>query len=252
VNNKSATILSTSEVQLRLALALVILGFEERVDKQTRELLEREQAMYQLERQREVLLEQRKRDTDYLAASMRQLYPEISLTLSEEGRVEIPSEVQQQLKLLQQEQQLPSLPGLTGLSVREEVGDWERPAEQAGIPDILQETLPPVVVKGETWEETDIDPRAKTVLVYLLSQPPSSVLDWRITVQRALDLPDPPKMRSHAVYKAVQRAYQVLESMHDSILPHPSASLQEFYTQYVIEEERWGDLKDTMNEWGVA
>ncbi len=91
MNRKDATPLSSSEMQLRLALAIVILGFEERVDKQTRELLELEQAMQHLTRQREALQEQRKKDTDYLAASMRHLYPEVSLRISDVSAGGIPS-----------------------------------------------------------------------------------------------------------------------------------------------------------------
>ncbi len=194
--------LSSSEMQLRLALAMIILGFEERVDKETRDLLEIEQAMQQLQRQREALLEQRKKDTDYLAAS----------------------------------------------------GEADEPAS-AGQRDAspeAQETLPPPAIAGETHEESDIDPRAKEVLVYLFSLPQAAVHDWRTTIQRALNLPEPPKMRGHSVYKAVQHAYRLIESLHNRTLSHPSDSLMNFYTQYFIEGERWADFKDTMNEWGIA
>src|SRR6266480_1089261 len=109
-------------MQLRLALALVILGFEEKVEKQTRELLEIEHAMQQLEEQREALLLQRKKDTDYLAASMRQIYPDLSLTLSREGRVEIPSSVLQQLQHLRQGHEL-ALAVPTSLRTEEQVTD---------------------------------------------------------------------------------------------------------------------------------
>src|SRR5207248_475180 len=122
MNKKDATTLSTSEMRLRLALALVILGFEERVEKQTRELLEIEQTLQELERQREARLAQRKRDRDYLAASIRQLYPDLSLTLSEDGRIEIPSDVLQQLQHLQQIQQQ-ALPVPTSLHVEEQGAD---------------------------------------------------------------------------------------------------------------------------------
>ncbi len=246
MNRKDATPLSSSEMQLRLALAIVILGFEERVDKQTRELLELEQAMQHLTRQREALQEQRKKDTDYLAASMRHLYPEISLRISEEGRVEIPAGVLQQLQHLQQAQLQPvAVP--TGLLAIEQVS-----AERAVAPAETPEALPPTAIAGETYEETDLDPRAKEVLAYLFSQPPASVLDWRTTVQRALELPDPPKLRSHQVYKALQQTYRIIENLHDGTLPHPSTLLMTFYTQYFIEGERWGEYKDTMTEWGIA
>jgi len=243
--------LSSSEMQLRLALAMVILGFEERVDKETRDLLEIEQAMQQLQRQREALLEQRKKDTDYLAASMRQLYPDVSLTLSEEGRVEIPSGVLLQLQQLQQAQSQPlsSPPDLLAIE-----GEADEPAS-AGPRDAspeAPETFPLPAIAGETHEESAIDPRAKEVLVYLFSLPQAAVHDWRTTIQRALNLPEPPKMRGHSVYKAVQHAYRLIESLHDSTLSHPSASLMNFYTQYFIEGERWADFKDTMNEWGIA
>ncbi|HLZ60231.1 MAG TPA: hypothetical protein VKR06_25045 [Ktedonosporobacter sp.] len=252
MNEKSATTLSTSEMQLRLALALVILGFEERVDKQTRELLDVEQAMHQLEKQREALLEQRKRDTDYLAASMRQLYPDLSLTLSEEGRVEIPSEVLLQLQHLQQGQQQ-SLLEPPGQHAGEHVADSDAPpVEQAAPRHVPQWPVSSPILADEISKETDMDPRAKAVLVYLFSEPQALDLDWRTTIQRALDLPDPPKMRGHAVYKAMLQAYHILESLHDGTLLHPSDSLMQFYTQYFIEGERWGDLKDTMNEWGIA
>jgi len=59
-------------------------------------------------------------------------------------------------------------------------------------------------------------------------------------------------MRSHQVYKAVQHAYGIIESLHDGTLPHPSTRLMTFYTQYFIEGEQWGEFKDTMNEWGIA
>ena len=246
MNRKDATPLSSSEMQLRLALAIVILGFEERVDKQTRELLELEQAMQHLTRQREALQEQRKKDTDYLAASMRHLYPEVSLRISEEGRVEIPAGVLQQLQHLQQAQLQPvAVP--TGLLAIEQVS-----AERAVAPAETPEALPPTAIAGETYEETDLDPRAKEVLAYLFSQPPASVLDWRTTVQRALELPDPPKLRSHQVYKALQQTYRIIENLHDGTLPHPSTLLMTFYTQYFIEGERWGEYKDTMTEWGIA
>src|SRR6266700_1484637 len=244
MNRKDATPLSSSEMQLRLALAIVILGFEERVDKQTRELLELEQAMQHLTRQREALQEQRKKDTDYLAASMRHLYPEVSLRISEEGRVELPAGVLQQLQHLQQAQLQPvAVP--TGLLAIEQVS-----AERAVAPAETPEALPPTAIAGETYEETDLDPRAKEVLTYLFSQPPASVLDWRTTVQRALELPDPPKLRSHQVYKALQQTYRIIENLHDGTLPHPSTLLMTFYTQYFIEGERWGEYKDTMTEWG--
>ncbi len=239
---------STSEMQLRLALALVILGFEERVDKETRELLEIEHAMHELQRQREALLEQRKKDTDYLRDSMRQLYPDVSLTLSEQGRVEIPSGVLQQLQQAQQQ----SLPAPTALLAREQVAASDSPGEQTDAPTLPQETVPPATIVSEIHEEIDIDPRAKAVLAYVFSEPQASVLDWKTAVQRALDLPEPPKIRGHAVYKAIQHAYHILESLHDGTLLHPSDSLMHFYTQYFIEGERWGDLKDTMNEWGIA
>src|SRR5215813_7804854 len=89
-------------MRLRLALALVILGFEERIEQQTRQLHHIEESMQQLEQQREALLLQRKQDADYLAASVRQLYPDLYLALSQEGRVEIPESVLQQLQHLQQ------------------------------------------------------------------------------------------------------------------------------------------------------
>jgi hypothetical protein len=251
MNRKYATPLSSSEMQLRLALAMVILGFEERVDKQTRELLELEQAMQHLSRQREALQEQREKDTEYLAASMRHLYPEVSLRISEEGRVEIPAGVLQQLQHLQQAQLQP-LAAPTGLLVRGQALDEQMSAERAVAPAETPEALPPTAIAGEADEETAIDPRAKAVLVYLFSQPPASMLDWRTTVQRALELPDPPKLRSHQVYKALQQAYRILENLHDGTLPHPSTLLMTFYTQYFIEGERWGEYKDTMNEWGIV
>lgn len=251
MNSKNAPTLSSSEMQLKLALAMVILGFEERVEKETRELLEIEQAMQRLNRQREALLEQRKKDTDYLAASVRQLYPDVSLTLSEEGRVEIPSGVLQQLQQLQQVQHQ-SLPVSTDLLAREQVSDEHAPMGLADTPPETDETFPPSAIAGETHEETEIDPRAKEVLAYLFSQPQASVLDWKTTVQRALDLPEPPKMRGHNVYKALQHAYSIIESLHEGNLRHPSDSLMKFYTQYFIEGERWADFKDTMNEWGIA
>jgi len=114
------------------------------------------------------------------------------------------------------------------------------------------ETVPPATIAGETHKETDIDPWAKEVLAYVFSQPQASVLDWKITVQRALNLPEPPKMKGHKAYKAMLQAYPILESLHDGTLLHPSDALTHFYTQYFIEGERWGDYKDVMNEWGIA
>src|SRR6266852_4958066 len=104
VNKKNAPTRSSSEMQLKLALALVILGFEERVDTQTRAMLELDQEILHLTRQRDALQEQRAKDIDYLAASMKHLFPNVSLTLSEDGRVEIPSAVFQQLQQLQHTQ----------------------------------------------------------------------------------------------------------------------------------------------------
>lgn len=251
MNQKRATTLSTSEMQLRLALALVILGFEEKVEKQTRELLELEQAMQELERQREILLLQRKKDTDYLAASMRQLYPDLSLTVSEEGRVEIPSSVLQQLQHLRQGQE-PTLAVSTSLRTGEHVAEPDVAYEQADSSSVPQGTISPPALMDETQKETDIDPRAKAVFVYLFSHPQEMELDWRAVIQRALDLPNPPKVKGHAVYKAVLQAYHLLESLHDGTLLHPSESLQQFYTQYFLEGEHWGNLKDAMNEWGIA
>jgi hypothetical protein len=182
---------------------------------------------------------------------MRQLYPDVSLTLSEEGRVEIPSGVLLQLQQLQQVQQQ-SLPAPTSLLAREQVSDEHAPMGPADAPPEADGTFPPPAIADKTHEETDIDPRAKEVLAYLFSQPQASVLDWKTTIQRALDLPEPPKMRGHNVYKAVQQAYGIIESLHEGTLPHPSDSLTKFYTQYFIEGERWADFKDTMNEWGIA
>jgi len=165
---------------------------------------------------------------------------------TEEGRVEIPAGVLQQLQHLQQAQLQPvAVP--TGLLALEQVS-----AERAIAPAETPEALPPTAIAGETYEEAAIDPRAKAVLAYLFSQPPASVLDWRTTVQRALELPDPPKLRSHQVYKALQQTYRIIENLHDGTLPHPSTLLMTFYTQYFIEGERWGEYKDTMNEWGIA
>ena len=252
MNTKNAPTLSSSEMQLKLALAMVILGFEERVDKQTQELLEIERAMLQLQRQREGLLEQRKRDADYLAASMSQLYPDVSLNLSEEGHVEIPSGVLQQLQQLQQAQQQ-SLPAPTALLSSEQMSDEPAPVSPAdAAPGGTDGTFPSPAPAGETYEEAVIDPRAQKVLVYLFSQPQESVLDWRTTVQRALNLPEPPKIKGHAVYKALQHAYRLIESLHDGNLPHPADSFITFYTQYFIEGERWADYKDAMSEWGIA
>ena len=152
MNRTYATPLSSSEMQLRLALAMVILGFEERVDKQTRELLELEQAMQHLSRQREALQEQREKDTGYLAASMRHLYPEVSLRISEEGRVEIPASVLQQLQHLQQAQLQP-LAAPTALLARGKASDEQMPAERAVAPAETPEALPPTAIAGETYED---------------------------------------------------------------------------------------------------
>jgi len=251
VNRTHAMTHSSSEMQLRLALAIVILGFEERVDKQTRELLELEQAIQQLIRQREALQEQRTKDTDYLAESMRQLYPDLSLTVSGEGRVEIPSGVLQQLQQLQQAQNT-SFPAPAGLHGREHVSDEHLPEVPADALLGTPATFLPAAIAGEAPDKTDIDARAKAVLVYVFSQPQEAVLDWKTTIQRALDLPEPPKMRGHTVYKAVQQAYRIIESLHDGNTAHPSDALLKFYTQYFIEGERWADFKDTMSEWGVS
>jgi hypothetical protein len=218
------------------------------VDQQTQELLDIDQAIERLTRQREALQEQRKKDTDYLAESLRQLYPEVSVTFSEQGCVEIPSGVLQRL----QRAQLQFLPAPTDLLAREVGSDEQASVEQADASLETQETVPPTAIVDETHEKTDIDPDAKKVLVYLFSQPQASVLDWKTTIQRALDLPEPPKIRGHKAYKAVQQVYRLIESLHEGTLPHPSDSLLAFYTQYFIEGGRWADFKDTMNEWGIA
>jgi hypothetical protein len=231
-----------------LALALVILGFEARVEQQTQDLLELEQSIEHLIRQREVLQEQRKLDADYLAASLRQLYPEVSVTFSEDGRVEIPAGVLQELQQAQQQ----FLPAPIDLLTREEVPDEQTTVEQASVSLETQETVPPTVVAGESHEERDIDADAKKVLAYLFSQSQAEVLDWKTTIQHALDLPEPPKIKGHKGYKVVQQAYPLIEGLHDGTLLHPSDALLAFYRQYFIEGGRWADFKDTMNEWGIA
>jgi hypothetical protein len=248
MNRKNPTTRSSSEMQLRLALAMVILGFEERVDRQTRAMLELDQEILHLTRQRDALQEQRAKDMDYLAASMKHLFPSVSLTLSGDGRVEIPSAVLQQLQHTQHQSFLASTEILgkeqeSGEPVREIHGETS-PATR-----VISSSI---VLAEETQEKTDIDPEAKKVLTYLFSQPQDSVLDWKTTVQRALDLPEPPKLKSHKAYKAVQHAYHILESMHEGDITQSSISLKTFYTQYFIERERWGDLKDTMSEWGIV
>jgi hypothetical protein len=251
VNKKNAPTRSSSEMQLKLALALVILGFEERVDTQTRAMLELDQEILHLTRQRDALQEQRAKDMDYLAVSMKHLFPSVSLTLSGEGRVEIPSAVLQQLQQLQHTQhqsflastEIPGKEQESGEPVREMHGETS-PATR-----VISSSI---VLAEETQEKTDIDPEAKKVLTYLFSQPQDSVLDWKTTVQRALDLPEPPKLKSHKAYKAVQHAYHILESMHEGEITQSSISLKTFYTEYFIEGERWGDLKDTMSEWGIV
>jgi len=240
---------SSAELQLNLALALVILGFEARVDQQTQELLELEQAIQDLDRQREALQERRKRNADYLAESLRQLYPEVPVTFSEDGLVQIPSGVLQQLQQAQQQ----FLPAPTHLQAREAVSAEQVLVEQTDT-DVsleIQGTISPTVTTGESHEERDIDPDAKKVLAYLFSQDQAGVLDWKTAIQRALDLPEPPKMKGHKGYKVVQQAYPLIEGLHDGTLLHPSSALQAFYTQYFIDGGRWADFKDTMNEWGI-
>ena len=217
---------------------------------QTQALLELNQELLHLTRQRNALQEQRAKDMDYLAVSMKHLFPDISLTLSEEGRVEIPASVQQQLQQFQHTQDR-SISALTGALGKEQASDEP-------IREMHAETLPDTRVIAlsigraeETQETTDIDSNAKKVLIYMFSQPQDSVLEWKTIVQRALDLPEPPKLKSHKAYKAVQHAYHVLESMHEGDITQPSVSLQDFYTEYFIKGERWGDMKDTMSEWGI-
>src|SRR5712692_1113271 len=140
-----ATTRSSSEMQLSLALAIVILGFEERVDKQTRELLELEQAIEQLTQQREALQQQRTKDTHYLAESMRQLYPDLSLTLSGEGRVEIPAGILQQL----QQAQNTSLPAPADLPGREQVCDEQLPEAPADDSVVPPARVLPAAIDGE-------------------------------------------------------------------------------------------------------
>ena len=240
---------SSAELQLKLALALVILGFEARVDQQTQELLELEQTIEKLTRQREALQEQRKKDVDYLEYSMRQLYPEVPVTFSEDGRVQIPSGVLQQLQQAQQQ----FLPSPTHLQAREAASAEQVLVEQTDT-DVsleIQGTISHTVTTGESHEERDIDPDAKKVLAYLFSQDQDSVRDWKTTIQHALGLPEPPKIKGHKGYKVVQQAYPFIEGLHDGTLFHPSDALQAFYTQYFIEGGRWADFKDTMNEWGI-
>ena len=106
-------------------------------------------------------------------------------------------------------------------------------------------------ISDEMYEESAIDPRAKDVIEYALAHAESAGIGWKATVQRALQLPEPPKMKGHAVFKALQRAYQLLESMHDGTISHPSASLTAFYTLHFIEGEQWGELKDILLQWDL-
>jgi hypothetical protein len=111
-------------------------------------------------------------------------------------------------------------------------------------------SLPKIL--DEVREESEIDPRAKEVIEYAFAHAESAETGWKTTVQRALQLPEPPKMKGHAVFKALQRAYHLLENMHDGTISHPSDSLTAFYTQHFIEGEQWGEFKDIMLQWDVA
>src|SRR5260370_29104360 len=163
VNKKNAPTRSSSEMQLKLALALVILGFEERVDTQTRAMLELDQEILHLTRQRDALQEQRAKDIDSLAASMKHLFPNGSLTLSEDGRVEIPSAVFQQLQHIQHQSFLAS-PEIAGKE--QESGEPVRAMHGETSPD-TRVISSSIVRAEETQEKTAIDPEAKKVLTYL-------------------------------------------------------------------------------------
>src|SRR5258708_14997243 len=73
-NVKQAPPLSTSEMQRQLALALVILSFEEQVASETQDLHDLEQQISYLQQQYKELQAQRETDTDYLERSIRHLY----------------------------------------------------------------------------------------------------------------------------------------------------------------------------------
>ncbi len=250
---KNSPLLSSSEMQLHLALAMVILGFEERVAKETRNLLELTQKISGLQQQYEELQAQREKDTDYLEQSIRHLYPALTLTVSEDGQVEIPAGILRQLQQVQQKQHPQFLlPEPPVTSSEERTPDENLHEVRVSPVHRTEEPSSLVTISDETHEEIDIDPRVKKVIAYVFAHPQATVLDWKTTVQHALQLPDPPKMKGHAVYKEVQRAYRLLESMHDGTVSHPSDALTAWYTQHFIEGERWGELKDIMLEWGVT
>src|SRR5258708_6211863 len=247
-NVKQAPPLSASEMQRQLALALVILSFEERVASEARDLRDLDQQISCLQQQYQELQAQREKDTDYLERSIRQLYPALPLTVSEGGQLEIPAELRRQLHQLQQNRPQPLLTVPTSMSSGEQESAGKLPEVQASSESRSEETPSNPKISDE---ESAIDPRAKEVIEYAFAHAESAGIGWKTTVQRALQLPEPPKMKGHAVFKALQRAYQLLESMHDGTIFHPSDTLTAFYTLHFIEGEQWGELKDILLQWAV-
>jgi hypothetical protein len=249
---KNMPLLSSSEMQLKLALAMVILGFEERVANETRELHDLEQKINSLQQQHKELQEQREKDIAFLEQSVRQLYPTLTLVVSQDGQVEIPAEIQRQLQQLQQEQPQVLLPEPAAMSNGEKGPDEKRSDGEVSTTSRTRVTSSTLKSSEDIHVETDIDPRAKKVIEYAFAHPESAALDWKTTVQHALQLPEPPKTKGHTAFKALQHAYLLLESMHDGTPQTLSDSLTAFYTHHFIEREQWGELKDLMLEWGVT
>src|SRR5260370_1667347 len=237
-------------MQLQLALALVILSFEERVASETRDLHDLEQQISGLRQQYQELQAQREKDTDYLERSIRQLYPALPLTVSEGGQLEIPAEIRRQLHTFQQKQSQPLLTVPTIISSGEQESAGKLPEVQVSSGSRSDESPSIPKISDDVHEEIDIDPRAKEVIEYACAHAESAGIGWKTTVQRALQLSEPPKMRGHAVFKALQRAYQLLESMHDGTISRPSDPLTAFYTLHFIEGGQWGELKDIQVKWG--
>src|SRR5258708_33417564 len=142
-NVKQAPPLSASEMQLQLALALVILSFEERVASETRDLHDLEQQISSLQQQYQELQAQREKDTDYLERSIRQLYPTLPLTVSEGGQLEIPAEIRRQLHQFQQKQPQPLLTVPTSMSTGEQEAAEKLPEVRASS-ESRPEPSPPI------------------------------------------------------------------------------------------------------------